>query len=370
VDDLHEADQPSLLMMRFTARALKEAQVLMIGAYRDGEVRQSPPLSHLIGDLIREGHQIPLGGLTETEVQRLVRDRAGSVGGEKLAIELHRATGGNPLFLDGVVRMMLADGKETSELRRTAFKLPMECAKRSTAGLAGLSKDANSVLSIAAVIGQEFELGALRQAVELPGEKLLELLHEASLAGVVAQGAAGRCRFCHAHPRGGLSRAGSRRSCAAASESGRDLEVLHQKDLNPHLAELAHHFRQVAEFGDSDKANRLLLRAGQIAHDVFAYEEAASHWEAALALTNANGVDSTRSRLDTRAPLQAANRRRQIESNTARRRLHSMRVSARRSSRPTCGYFGADAMYPWAHAEHSRRSRPTPQCATRVGARA
>src|ERR1700689_4070568 len=37
LDDLHDADQPSLQMLRFIARAAKDVSLLMIGTYRDAE---------------------------------------------------------------------------------------------------------------------------------------------------------------------------------------------------------------------------------------------------------------------------------------------------------------------------------------------
>jgi len=96
------------------------------------------------------------------------------------------------------------------------------------------------------------------RAVELPGEKLLELLHEASLAGVVAQGAAAPLPlFATRSSRGGLSRAGSRRSCAAASESGEIFGSPSPEGPQPHLAELATTFAK-SRIGDSDKGDRLL----------------------------------------------------------------------------------------------------------------
>ncbi len=53
LEDLHDADQPSLLMLRFVVRQLKPAPVLILGTYRDVEVQRSAALSQLIGDLTR-----------------------------------------------------------------------------------------------------------------------------------------------------------------------------------------------------------------------------------------------------------------------------------------------------------------------------
>ena len=55
IDDLHDADPPSLLLLKFIAGHSKDARILLVGTYRDTEVRQSQELSRLIGDLSREG---------------------------------------------------------------------------------------------------------------------------------------------------------------------------------------------------------------------------------------------------------------------------------------------------------------------------
>ncbi len=77
VEDLHDADQPSLLMLRFVVRQLKDAPVLILGTYRDVEVQRSPALSRLIGDLTREGTQIPLFALSRADAARMIEERAG-----------------------------------------------------------------------------------------------------------------------------------------------------------------------------------------------------------------------------------------------------------------------------------------------------
>ena len=47
LDDLHWADEPSLALLSFLARALATARVLLVGAYRDTEA--SPALRELAG---------------------------------------------------------------------------------------------------------------------------------------------------------------------------------------------------------------------------------------------------------------------------------------------------------------------------------
>jgi predicted ATPase len=69
LDDLHAADEPSLQMLIFVARELKSDRVMLIGTYRDNEVRSSPTISRLFADLAREGTELPLRGLSRTEIE-------------------------------------------------------------------------------------------------------------------------------------------------------------------------------------------------------------------------------------------------------------------------------------------------------------
>ena len=42
LEDLHAADDPSLLLLRYLARDLRDARLLVVGTYRDVEVWRSP----------------------------------------------------------------------------------------------------------------------------------------------------------------------------------------------------------------------------------------------------------------------------------------------------------------------------------------
>src|SRR5271155_4872882 len=98
LDDLHDADEASLALLRFMALELKGAAIMIVATYRELEVRRSPSLSKLIGELSREARSIPIGGLSQSEVTKLVEIRAGRTPDEMLVTKLCAATGGNPLF--------------------------------------------------------------------------------------------------------------------------------------------------------------------------------------------------------------------------------------------------------------------------------
>jgi len=72
LDDLHAADAPSILLLRFVARELGDARVLVLGAYRDMELDRGHPLAVALGELSREpaARHVPLSGLAEAASMR------------------------------------------------------------------------------------------------------------------------------------------------------------------------------------------------------------------------------------------------------------------------------------------------------------
>ena len=124
IDDLHDADHTSLQLLKFIAGHSKDARILLVGTYRDTEVKQSAELSRLIGDLGREGNSLPIVGLSEAEVGEFVANSSGRTADERLVADLYQATVGNPLFMDGVVRLLVAEGKLDRAAASDVFKIP------------------------------------------------------------------------------------------------------------------------------------------------------------------------------------------------------------------------------------------------------
>src|SRR6516225_2085631 len=79
LDDLHAADAPSILLLRFAARELGDARVLVLGAYRDMELDRGHPLAVALADLSREPatRHVPLAGLDEAGVAGLIQEITG-----------------------------------------------------------------------------------------------------------------------------------------------------------------------------------------------------------------------------------------------------------------------------------------------------
>ncbi len=205
VDDIHDADQSSLLMLQFVARELRDAHVVIVATFREAEVERSKTLGPLIARIAREGTLLPLRGLVEPDIAEFVSTRCAIAPAPGLITMLHRATDGNPLFLEGVVRMLVVEGKlgDAHETASSELKLPagVRIAIRKQVG--SLSEAAQAMLSIASALGNEFDFHLLERVAapgETSGEEILQRLDESLAAGILIrdQGSRRRYRFAHA----------------------------------------------------------------------------------------------------------------------------------------------------------------------------
>ena len=289
LDDLHWADKPSLLLLQFLARELRGARLMVLGTYRDVELRREHPLADTLGALAREGlsQRILLRGLSERDVARFIEITAGIAPPEGLVEAVYRETEGNPFFVNEIVRLLVADGRleRPEEVKSWSVTIPQGVREVVGRRLNHLSKECNGVLTIASVIGREFGLDALERVSDVAGDRLLEALEEAAAARVIAEmpRSVDHYSFTHALIRETLyEELSTARRVRLHRQIGEVLEEIYGADLEPHLPELAYHFSEGAQAGDVDKAIDYATRAGERATALLAYEEAAQHYERAL----------------------------------------------------------------------------------------
>jgi tetratricopeptide (TPR) repeat protein len=290
LDDLHAADASSVLLLRFVARELGDARVLVLGTYRDIEVGPGHPLAATLAELSREpaARHLRLPGLTAAGVSRLIKQTAGVGAGEGVVAAVHRYTEGNPLFVGEVVRLLAAEGRLDRIDDPAGLRLAIPAGIREVIGrrAAGLPEDCGKIVGLASIFGREFSLPPLERLSGVPARELLDILQESIAARVVAEipGTPGRLRFTHVLIRDVVyERIPAGQRLRLHQRAGEVLEALYRQDLDPHLAELAHHFFEAAPGGDAGKAVSYARRAGQRAIALLAYEEAVRLFRMALA---------------------------------------------------------------------------------------
>ena len=112
LEDLHWADRGTLHLLRHVARAPHEAPLLILGTFRDAEVRPAHPLAELLADLRRDRlvERIALEGLGERDVGALIAAHAGHTAPPALVGTVHEHTDGNPFFVEEVLRHLIETG--------------------------------------------------------------------------------------------------------------------------------------------------------------------------------------------------------------------------------------------------------------------
>jgi class 3 adenylate cyclase len=94
LEDLHWADESSLLLTEYLAPLLPEMPVLVLGTYRDGEVDLTHPLTRVIGQLERRRllERVSLRRLSSDGVRAMLRALAGQPAPEELTQLISRET--------------------------------------------------------------------------------------------------------------------------------------------------------------------------------------------------------------------------------------------------------------------------------------
>jgi len=147
-------------------------------------------------------------------------------------------------------------------------------------------------LSLAAVVGREFDFQVLKEITGLEEDQLVNHLDECLRNGLIQERRVPTGEiyaFTDNQVRDvlyeGVSTVRRRRYHL---QIGQILEKLHAKNLEEHAGELAHHF---IEGRDDAKALKYFLKAGDRAMKVYANEEASSYFESALNLLDRMGGD-------------------------------------------------------------------------------
>jgi DNA-binding SARP family transcriptional activator len=286
LDDLHAADTPSLLLLRFIVGEIADAPVLVLGTYRDVEVGPDHPLGAALDDLGRHqaSHLIPLGGLDESQVSRLIAASAEATPSPRVVSAIHRGTGGNPLFVEELVHLLVSENRLEEAAGEAGVRVAIPPGLHEVIGrrLEKVSEECRRALGVAAVVGRDFDLEGLAEVTGRPASELLDVLDEAISERIVTEvsGMPDRLRFSHVLIRDVLyEELGASRRRRLHGRAGEALEALYAADRDPHLAELAYHFFEAGATGDPRKALEYARRAGGHAARQLAYEEAARLYE-------------------------------------------------------------------------------------------
>ncbi len=277
LDDLHWADTSTSLLLGHLLQDAEPSRLLVIGTARDEETTAA--LGELMGRLRRTPmfERIALEGLDPDETGALVAARDERDVTSQFIRRLREETEGNPFFIEETLRSLKGEeGGVALERALSRIAVPEGVKELIARRLAGLSETTDRVLTVASVVGREFQLELLEQVADAPGDTALTALEEAIAAGLVREVDGGRFAYSHALVREALyERQSASRRVRLHARIGDALEAA--GGARP--AELAYHF---AEAHDR-RAVQYALAAARAAEASLAYEEAAGHYRRALA---------------------------------------------------------------------------------------
>ena len=290
IDDLHAADQPTLLLLRHVLQGTDDAKLGVVGMFIDTEVPSDHRLRAMVADFraAQPVATVHLQGLPSAAVEELVQDWPNAP--DDLVPQLCRLTDGNPLFLDELLRQVgyrEAEQSDEGVAPMPPSLSPTEAIRELVARrVSRLPEDVIYLLQAAAVAGPECEPGIVAEAAELTTEQQLDAFdgaEESRLLRRVGQDIRDRYVFTHTLVRDAIygellrgRRVRYHHKIAVATEKA------HADDLDTYVNELAHHFSMGAALADADKAVRYCRAAGDRALRLLAFEEAAVHFARAL----------------------------------------------------------------------------------------
>jgi DNA-binding CsgD family transcriptional regulator len=257
-EDLHWADAESTALLEQLAD--RSGQRLLIGTYRPAEVTRRQPVDALLARLDRRYAvtHLWLDRLTPDETSALLAAARGTAPTYRTVMALHQRTGGNPFFLEELLRAH--EGSDLEQLGE--LPLPWSLAEVLRQQLADLDPQCRRIIEAAAVLGQRIPFDLLATVTGTGEQELIVALRDLVARGVLTESGEDEFSFRHALLREVLT----------GSLLGRERRRLHEAALDALLgsgaagegclrsgdaALVAHHAQAARRYEDMVLAARL-----------------------------------------------------------------------------------------------------------------
>ncbi len=284
LEDLHWGDEMSLRLLPFVGRRLRTWPILVVGTAREEDLASAPLLRRTLEDLARDQRlvELRLAPLSKEETLTLVRTLAPAEGNEAvmtlLAEQVWVISEGNPFAVVESVRELPKDPAADPSAKLAVPKRVREVIVRHLEALSERSRD---LMTVAAVIGREFDFRLLQRSAGLEEHEAAESLEELVRRRVL-HNVGERFDFTHDRIRevayGRLLRERQRALHARIADS---METLYADRLGEQVERLAHHAAR-GELGE--KAVVYLRQAGAKAFANSAHSDALAYFTQGLEL--------------------------------------------------------------------------------------
>ncbi|HVU03859.1 MAG TPA: AAA family ATPase [Polyangiaceae bacterium] len=203
IDDLHFADESSILLFRLLGDSLRNSRVVFVATYEDAALTAHPVLARTVAGLVRQDPSrcVPLRPLTADEVA----DLASSLFGANVSAEgmrrVFEKSDGSPLLATQLLFLVCSEDwlSAPGDVATSAMLSTNTVREAIGLHLEELSTGCRRALAAASIFGRVFTLTDLTQTLEADRASTLSLLDEALRARVVEKRTTspGGFRFVH-----------------------------------------------------------------------------------------------------------------------------------------------------------------------------
>jgi tetratricopeptide (TPR) repeat protein len=298
VDDMHWADESTLALLAHIARAGTSAPLIVIGTFRDIQLRLDGPLAMLQDELVRLHalEMVKLEGLSFKAVGEMIKALSGRQPPETIVDFICSGTEGNPFFIEELYRHLLdsgklfdANGQFYPKLKATDLDIPTNVRLLIGRRLAKISDPTREVLVHAAIFGKSFTFRLLEATTNKDDDSLITCLEEAENAGLVSSAIAypdAQFRFAHELIRRAvLEEISPVRLQRLHLKAGEAIERLYADTQEESVNDIALHFWLAGTAANLTRTYRHLIRAAQRALAQSGYDLTIEHARRAIELT-------------------------------------------------------------------------------------
>ncbi len=176
-DDLQWSDLTSNELISFLLPMVKKGRVSFYLSYRSGEPENLKKIFETLkNELADHTTEITLNNLSPEDSAQLVNNLAGTAITDAVKRSIIEKSGGNPFFIEEIVRNMLEtgakkpagelDGPEVRGHDKSKIQVPGSIESAVTSRLDALSKEAIHIIKTASIIGRFFPLKLLEEVIK------------------------------------------------------------------------------------------------------------------------------------------------------------------------------------------------------------
>ncbi len=298
LDDLQWSDPSTLNLVHYLSRNTRDSRVLILGTYRPEDIVEAHggkthQLETAMQNMNREDlfEKIELKRLGQEDTGMIINSALGKTSfDDKFLNKIYKETGGTPFFILEIIKLLVEDGSISPtedgiwELKAELedLEVPSKVYDVIKRRLDRLIKEQREILECASVVGEEFGSDVVASTIGLNRIQLLKNLSEIEKSHKLIHSFEKKYIFDHAKIRevlyNGIMDELKQEYHRIVADT---IAEIHRDNLDEVINELAHHYY---EAGD-ERAGEYLIKAGDMAKERYANEEAIRFYESAIKIS-------------------------------------------------------------------------------------